>query len=186
MVFVVIDGLDASGKNTQACIFQDSLLSMGKSVLLRIHPSNDSIFGKETNRFLYLNGAGAHFAASIFYMMDVIHSILFYSWQKYDFVVFVRYLMGTAYLPSPLDRIGYLFFSFLVPKSEWMIFLDVRPEEAYRRIMLFRSEREMFENLDMLREIRSKAIKLALMGRWKIVDANRPADEVGRIILSWF
>jgi dTMP kinase len=184
LVFIVIDGLDASGKSTQTCLLQDSLLGMGKSVLVRIHPSSDNFFGIETTRFLHLSGTSAHFAASVFYMIDVIRSILLFCWQKYDFVIFVRYLMGTAYLPSPLDIVGYLFFFFLVPKSNYMFFLDVHAEEAYRRIALFRHEREIFENLEMLRKIRIKAIKLALTGGWRIIDAERPADEVGSAILK--
>jgi dTMP kinase len=67
-------------------------------------------------------------------MLDVIRSILLYSWRKYDYVIFVRYLMGTAYLLSPLHRIAYYFFASIVPTSNFMFFLDVNPEEAYTRI----------------------------------------------------
>ena len=82
MVLVVIDGLDASGKSTQAFRLCNFLRNHGKTVYLRFHPSNDNFFGFKAKQFLYLNGKGAHFAAAYFYMVDVIRSILLYSWQR--------------------------------------------------------------------------------------------------------
>jgi thymidylate kinase len=112
-------------------------------------------------------------------MADVIHSILLYSWQKYDYVIFVRYLMGTAYLPPPLHRIAYHFFVLFVPKSDAMFFLDTTPCEAYRRIIRTRKNQEMFESIGELRRVRVKGLSLALTGRWTIIDANRSTEEVG-------
>jgi len=141
--------------------------------LLRIHPSDDNYFGIKTKHFLYLRGKGAHFAAALFYMLDVIRSILSYSWQKYDYIVFVRYLMGTAYLPSPFHRIAYHFFASIVPMSDFMFFLDVKPKEAKKRIQLARERLEMFESREELEQIRQKALSLALIGNWTVLDANQ-------------
>ncbi len=93
-------------------------------------------------------------------------------------MVFVRYLMGTAYLPSPLHKVGYCFFATVVPTSDFMFFLDVSPEEAYRRIRETRGEREMFEGLDELRFVRRKALSLLSMGGWVVVDGDKPPDSV--------
>jgi thymidylate kinase len=112
-------------------------------------------------------------------MADVIRSILLYTWQKYDYVIFVRYLMGTAYLPSPLHRIAYHFFALFVPKSNAMFFLDTTPHEAYRRICRTRKNQEMFESINELRKVRVKGLSLALIGKWTIIDANRSIEEVG-------
>jgi len=111
-------------------------------------------------------------------MLDVIRSILLYSWQKYDYIIFVRYLMGTAYLPSPLHRIAYHFFASTVPKSDFMFFLDVSPEEACRRIQRARKRQEMFENIKELRQVRVKALSLAFTDKWKIINADKPEKEV--------
>jgi len=86
--------------------------------------------------------------------------------------------MGTAYLPSPLHRIAYHFFAFTVPKSNFMFFLDVNPEEASKRIQKARRKREMFENVEKLRQVRVKALSLAFTDRWKIINANKPEKEV--------
>ncbi len=146
--------------------------------ILRIHPSDDNFFGVKAHQFLYQSGRSAHFASAVFYMLDVVRSVLIYSWRKYDYVIFVRYLMGTAYLPSPLHKLAYRFFALTVPTSEFMFFLDVSPEEAERRIHQTRKNFEMFENLDQLRGIRKKALVLASLGKWRIVNAEKPAVEV--------
>lgn len=182
MVLVVLDGLDASGKNTQATRLAKSLTKHAKTVFLRIHPSNDNFFGIRARHFLYQRGKGAHFASAIFYMFDVVRSIALFSWQKYDYVIFVRYLMGTAYLPSPFHMIAYRFFASIVPKSDYMFFLDVPPEEADRRIQQTRTETEMFETLEELKKTRDKALFLALADRWRIIDAGQPISKVERDI----
>jgi dTMP kinase len=178
LVLVVIDGLDASGKSTQAIALCGTLRKNGRTVLLRFHPSNDNVFGAKARQFLYFKGKNAHFASAFFYMIDVIRSILLYSWQKYDCTIFVRYLMGTAYLPSPAHIIAYHFFALVVPMSGFMFFLDVHPEEADRRIRQTRNRLEMFENMSELKKIRVKALSLALMDRWHIIDAGKPVADV--------
>jgi dTMP kinase len=132
-----------------------------------------------------LRGKSAHFAAAFFYMLDVLRSVISYSWQKYDYVIFVRYLMGTAYLPSPLHKIAYRFFALVVPTSNCMFFLDVEPHEAYRRIQLARERQEMFENLGELELVRRKALSLALTGSWKVIDASKPVTAVENEIKSY-
>jgi dTMP kinase len=185
VVLVVIDGLDAAGKSVQAVALSCFLRSKWKkSVLIRVHPSDDNLFGGKAAHFLHRSGKSAHFAAAVYYMLDVLRSILLYGWRKYDYVIFVRYLMGTAYLPSPLHRAAYHFFASLVPTSEFMFFLDVDPEEAARRIRQARTEREMFETLEELERTRRKALALVLNGGWIILDANQTPEEVGQAIIQ--
>lgn len=182
MAFVIIDGLDASGKDTQAAALVRSLQQMGKSVFLRVHPAEDNLFGRKARQFLYLKGKNAHFASAVFYMLDVLRSVVLYSWRKHDYVIFVRYLMGTAYLPSPLHVFAYRFFALTVPTSEFMFFLDVSPREAERRIRQTRSRVEMFEHLAELRRVRLKALSLALSGGWRVLNANKPEKDIARDI----
>jgi len=111
-------------------------------------------------------------------MLDVIRSIFLYSWRSEDYIIFVRYLMGTAYLPAPLHKIAYYFFAFLVPKTDFMFFLDVNPQEAATRIYRSRQKQEMFEAIDELKKVRIKALSLAYSNDWKIINSNKPAIEV--------
>ncbi len=184
MPFIVIDGLDAAGKSTQAQGLYKHLRRSGKTVFLRVHPSNDNFAGEKARTFLSAKGKGAHFASAFFYMLDVVRSILLYSWRECDYLIFVRYLMGTAYLPAPLHSIAFHFFSLIVPTSDLMFFLDVSPAEASRRIEQKRGRREMFENLEELKRTRKKALSLALTGNWVIIDANSPIGTVQREIVK--
>jgi dTMP kinase len=184
LVLIIIDGLDASGKSTQGFRLSRRLEENSKTVFLRIHPSGDNFFGLKAHQFLYSSGKSAHFASAVFYMLDVIRSVLIYSWQKYDYIIFVRYLMGTAYLPSPFDKIAYYFFALIVPTSKFMFFLDVQPEEAEKRILRTRSQFEMFESLEQLKNVRQKALALASAGNWLIIDAEGPVREVENEILQ--
>ena len=178
MQLVIIDGLDGCGKSTQALLLMQTLRRMRKTAYLRVHPEADNWFGLQARRYLNSAGKNAHFASAFFYMADVIRSILLYSWRKVDFVVFVRYLMGTAYLPTPLDTVAYNFFASIVPKSDSLFFLDVPAEEAAARIVKNRDTTEMFENLLDLRKVRVKALSLTRFDKWIVVDSTRPAGEV--------
>ncbi len=175
---MIIDGLDGSGKSTQALQLEEFLRKHGKTVYLRLHPAVDNGFGIRAKQFLYSKGKNAHFAAALFYMTDVIRSVLLYSWRRYDVTIFVRYLMGTAYLPEPIDRIAYHFFASIVPTSEFMFFLDTAPSEANRRLQETRERLEMFENLEGLKQTRRKAISLAIADKWTIINANEQVEQV--------
>lgn len=178
LVLVVIDGLDSAGKNTQAFKLCTYLCKNGKTVCMRFHPSDDNFFGVKAKQYLYSRGKSAHFLVALFYMLDVIRSILLYSWQRYDFMIFIRYLMGTAYLPWPLHKVAYHFFALIVPTSDYMFFLDVSAEEAHSRIIQNRRMREAFESLDALKRTRQKALALAWTGKWTIIDANKSTSDV--------
>lgn len=178
MPLIIIDGLDGSGKSTQAKLICKELRKQHKTFCVRVHPEADNLFGKKAREYLLLKGKNAHFASAVFYMFDVIRSVALYSWRRVDYVMFVRYFMGTAYLPSPLHIFTYNFFSSVLPKSDNMIFLDIAPEEAASRIRENRKELEMFESLASLRKIRAKALSLTRFDSWVIVDSGKPIAQV--------
>jgi dTMP kinase len=181
--FIVIEGLDASGKTTQAHRLTRFLQSRGKTFCLRVHPSADNFFGAHAQQFLQLSGKSAHFVSALFYMLDVLYSVLQYSWRDYDYIIFVRYLLGTAYLPSPMDKVAYHFFATIVPKPERIFFIDIKPEIAYERSSK-RADKalEMFEKPEALQKIRRRGLQLASLGKWLIIDGEKPANDVELII----
>ena len=181
---MVIEGLDGSGKTTQALRLRGWLSGGDHTVHARFHPSGDNWAGRRARRFLLAEGRSAHFAAAMFYILDVLRSVLLTPWRTYDYVVYVRYLMGTAYLPQPLGAIAYGFFSILLPRPKITFFLEVDPAEAHRRIDEGRDAREMFESIDQLEKIRKRALSLAQAKGWAIVEANGAEDEVSSLILG--
>ncbi|NYB51633.1 MAG: thymidylate kinase [Methanobacteriaceae archaeon] len=174
MRLIIIDGLDGSGKSTQAKLIQKKYLSLGESVILREHPSDDNNYGLKSKRALLGRGKLNKIKASVYYALDVIRSVWKYHGQA-DNIIMVRYLMGTAYLPLPLAKILYNFFSMVLPTSEYMFFLDIEPEESLKR-MSKRNDEEMFENLEDLISVREKALELA--HGWQIINSAATIEEV--------
>ena len=110
MRYIIIDGLDGSGKDTQAKSDQKKIYyQMGESVILRTHPADDNIYGIKAKKALLGKGKINHIQASMYYAMDVIRSVRLYR-NKGETVIMVRYLMGVAYLPYPLQNYCMPFF----------------------------------------------------------------------------
>ena len=177
-MFIVIDGLDGSGKSTQAELLCVYLESIDKSFVMRTHPSKDNYLGQKGREYLLRVGLYARIMASALYMFDVIRSVVLHKWSGKDYIVFVRYLMGTAYLPSPLHRIAYFFFKLLMPQGDHMFFIDVTPEEAHKRIKENRTEVEMFESLERLKKVRGRILELAQRKEWTIIDGDQALDDI--------
>ena len=129
-----------------------------------------------------MEGTNARISASLFYLLDVLRSVVLYWWRPVDYVVFVRYLMGTAYLPEPLYKLGYLFFLRMVPRSRHMLFIDTSPAEAYNRIENNRSRKEMFESLERLEKVHRKISILASRPEWTVIDGDQPSTVIHRQI----
>jgi len=175
MRFIVVDGLDGVGKDTHARLIKKRYEEKGEKVILRSHPESDNFFGKKAKKALYGKGNINKLRASIYYMLDVLRSIRkYYRKKKCDTLIMVRYLVGTAYLPSKLAKIGYKFFYNFVPTSKYMIFLDASTGELLKRVEK-RDENEMFETLDELIKIRKKA--LMLVKNWNIIDTSRSVED---------
>ena len=168
MRFIVIDGLDGVGKDTHAQMIMKKYLDAGQSVILRSHPENDNIYGQKAKKALLGTGKYNKIKASVYYGLDVIRSVRMYH-GKADNVIFVRYLFGVAYLPLPLAKLLYKFFSTILPTSNYMFFLDLEPEEALKRV-LKREDQEMFENLEDLFKVREKVLKLSR--GWKVISTS--------------
>jgi len=182
VVFVVVEGIDASGKTTQALRLRERLEEKGYTVYARFHPAGDNWAGVRARRFLLAEGRSAHFAAAMFYIADVLRSVILTPWRANDYVVYVRYLMGTAYLPFPLGAFAYHFFATFLPRPMQTIFLDVDPQEAHKRVALRESDREMFESQEQLEKISSRALKLARSNSWTIIDATGTVGVIGERI----
>ena len=116
MRLIIVDGLDGVGKDTHAGLIKKRYESMDENVVVRSHPESDTFFGIKTKKALLGKGKINKLKASMFYMFDVLRSIKKYCCMKdIDTLIMVRYLVGTAYLPGRLARIGYRFFYGFVP-----------------------------------------------------------------------
>ena len=184
--FIVIDGLDGCGKDTQVNLLVEAYEKQGRQVTVRSHPCNDNKFGRKSKQALLQTGKINHLKATIYFGLDALRSVQMYYYNKdTDVLIFSRYTMAVAYLPNVVNIIVYKIVSFVLPKSDCMFFLDVTPEESLRRIKSRNEEEEMFENIDDLKKARSKASKVTY--EWNVVPADDSADIIsGKIINKCF
>jgi dTMP kinase len=175
MRLIVVDGLDAVGKDTHAEFIFDRYKKIEDNVIIRSHPSDDNYFGRKAKKALLKKGKINKLRASIFYMLDVLRSIRkYYKVDGEGTLIMVRYLLGTAYLPKRLAGFFYKFFANFVPVSDYMFLLDASPDELYSRVEK-RDFKEIFETLDELQKVRDKV--LMLTKDWHVIDTNGSVEE---------
>ncbi len=79
MKFIVIDGLDGSGKDTQIDLLAKYYRNKGKNVVVRSHPCDDNKYGRKSRQALQKTGKINHIKATIYFGMDAIRSVRKYS-----------------------------------------------------------------------------------------------------------
>jgi len=196
--FIVIDGFDGSGKDTQAQFIyemyknkanENSENSETEIVTLRSHPENDNYFGKKAHKSLLKEGKVNKIIATICFVFDVFRSLILY-YNKSDVLIFSRYLLAAAYFPEAQVKSVYKIFSFILPSSPFMFYLDLPPEIAMERIntrnINNNQEFQIFENRKSLKESRKKAYLIS--ADWIIIDGskdkNEIKDEIKNILLN--
>ncbi|MDO5814527.1 MAG: thymidylate kinase [Methanobrevibacter sp.] len=181
--FIVIDGLDGSGKDTQVNMLAEAYEKRGRSVTIRSHPCNDNRFGRKSKQALLKTGKINHIKATIYFGLDAIRSVVKYTHDdNVDVLIFSRYILAVMYLPNGINTIVYKIVAFILPTSDCMFFLDITPEESLRRIGSRNEETEMFENIDALRDNRQKSQKFTY--NWNVVSADETPEEISEKIVS--
>lgn len=170
MRLIIVDGLDGVGKDTHAELIKKKYEKKGEKVVIRSHPTSDNYFGRKAKKALLGKGKADKFKAAVFYMLDVVRSVKkYYGRSDIDTLIMVRYLIGTAYLPERLAKIGYRFFFGFVPTSKYMFFLDADPDVLFNRVQK-RDESEIFENIEAFKKVRRKA--LFLVKNWYVINTS--------------
>lgn len=185
MRWIVVDGIDGSGKSTHASWTRTHYEERGEKVLVRIHPSPTWI-GRRARRALEGHGKLMQLLATLFFILDVLDSVrrLRKESEQYDTIVFVRYLMATAYLPEKYAPTGYDFFAKILPKPRRLLLVDVDPEVAHSRIRERQHVMEMFEDMESLHKVRKKVLLLAHRGGWRIIDNSVSEVEAKATLIS--
>ena len=178
-LLIVFEGLDQSGKQTQAERLRDRLVAGGHTVHFLSFPDYDTAIGKEIG--LALRGERD-------YPPDVMQ--LLYVANRHEYrerierdlaagvmVVCDRYLASSvAYGEAQgLDAAWLLGIQRFLPRPDVTVLLDIGPEVAARRKT---ADRDRFErDLALLARVRDSYHRLAADG-WVTIDASLSRDEV--------
>ncbi len=156
---IVIEGLDGSGKSTQAQILVDRLKAEGKKVTLISYPDYEK--PSSTLVRMYLNGEFSEnpddvnaYSASTFYAVDRYAGYMQHWGKLYndgEIIVASRYVSSNAiHQMSKLD------------KKDWDSFLDWLEDFEYNKLGLPKPDKTIF--LDMDRKVADKLIMQRYQG----------------------
>ncbi len=187
-MFIVIEGIDGSGKTTVSRLLASYLRRRNYSVFLTFEPTDGPI-GKVIRN--YLSSAKERdlvYEALLFaadrrwHVVNVISPAL----KKYDFVISDRYVYSSyAYQQSedtPLDWLVEINRGIIVPNVA--VFLDVMPEECIRRLKNKSASLTLLENIDTLRRTYENYMYIVERFNMIKVNANKPPNNVLSDILK--
>lgn len=172
--FIAVDGVDGSGKDTQAKLIKEKYEKEG-TVVVRSHPTSDNFFGRTSKSCLQKEGKLNFIIATLCYGADAIRSVIKY-YNKADTVILVRYTLAVSYLPPIVGLPLYKFVCFALPVSDYMFYLDISPEESLRRVKSRGEAEEMFENYESYVKVRNKA--QPVLYNWNVIQADGTVEEV--------
>lgn len=185
MTWYAIEGLDGSGKTTACEALKRYLSSCDRVVLDITHPNRDRMTGRMAERSLLTNGGRVSaLLSAFFYLLDVLCSVLVLRKYRtdYDDVIFVRYSLAAAYVPTPFVPLVYRVMERLLPVPDVRILVDIEPEIAFERIVSRGGDLEIFESIDKLRHVRGKMFSIA--DSWHVVDNNGTPEELERQVID--
>jgi dTMP kinase len=179
-LLVAFEGLDQSGKQTQAELLRDRLTSNGRLVRLLSFPDYQTVIGAEIGRAL---------RGEREYTADVMQ--LLYVANRYEFkgdilrakdsgtiVVCDRYLASSiAYGEAQgLDAEWLTDIQKYLPQPDITFLLDIAPEVSARRKT---ADRDKYErDLSMLGRVRDSYLRQAAQSGWVWLDASRATAEI--------
>jgi dTMP kinase len=170
MTWYAVDGMDGSGKTTSSDFIREQLTAEGRKVLEITHPNSETSYGRTAAKYLCLPGKGAVILSTVYYILDVLHSLRFKRkhGKEYDDIIFVRYSLAAAYMPESLCRPIYKIIEIVLPIPDVKIYVDIDPKIALQRIYERGEQLEVFETEEALEKTRRK-MKL-ITDTWITID----------------
>jgi dTMP kinase len=187
--FIVVEGIDGSGKSTVASRIADELTRRGRNVVRTREPGGTPL--SEKIRALLLDAKNSEmvpFTELFLYMASraqLVDELIRPSLREGIDVVCDRYYYSTAAYQGAAGRVGIPVVLAVAEKiakfekPDLVAILDVDPAVAQKRDGI-RNDRVESKGLAYQKRVRAGFLKLAKRDRRRIrvVDASRPADKV--------
>jgi dTMP kinase len=185
-VFICLEGIDASGKSTQARRLVRNLRRLGFDAIYTTEPSQGEIGVFIKSYVLHRKKRVPAVVEALLFAVDRVDHVESNIKPALDsgkIVVSDRYVysslayQGAAGLDihwiEEINRMALL--------PDLAIYIDVPPEVVIKRI---KRERSVMETLENQRKVREVYLRLVREGRLVLVDGNRPPGEVAQNILN--
>jgi len=183
-MLIVFEGLDQSGKETQARALRARLDRDGRRVQSLSFPEYDTPIGREIRQAL--DGA-REFTPDVMQLLYVANRLEFKPqidrWLAAgDLVVCDRYCASSiAYGEAQgLDPAWLAEIQRSLPRAAVTVLLDIAPETAARRKSANRDKYE--RDLDLLARVRASYRRQAASPDWCVIDAEAPRDDVAAAV----
>ncbi len=161
-LFIVLEGIDGSGKGTQARLLKKFLKKKKKKVWLTSEPTN-SYFGRLARKHLKKKDKDNIYLQTLF-VLDRHHHLneILKKIKRGIFVVCDRYFLS-SFAYSSLDKKTNLFeeLNKKFPLPDLCFYLDISAKKALNRIKKDSLSRELFENKSDLEKVRKSFLYLS-------------------------
>jgi len=185
-LFIVLEGIDGSGKDTHLRYLSKELKELGHYVVETAEPSRDSVgaflkryAGRNEKRLPAETEALLYAADRYEHVKNVIAPAL----TRGHIVISIRYLYSTlAYQGAAgvdLDWIREM--NRFAPRPDLAVLLDILPEFSLHRL---KRKKSIFESADYLRKVRDIYLQLVRDGELVKVDADRPRRVVREDLMA--
>ena len=185
-LLVAFEGLDQSGKQTQAEGLRDFVQAQGRECQLLSFPDYDTAIGSEISKALH---GGRDYAADTLQLLYVanryekratIETLL----ASGTTIVCDRYVASSiAYGEAQGLDAGWLTdVQRFLPPADLTIVLDIAPETAVQRKSANRDRYE--RDLELLSRVRQSYLRQGTQGGWRVLDGARPKADVSRDVVT--
>ena len=185
-LLIAFEGLDQSGKQTQAELLRDALAAGGRAITLLSFPDYQTPIGAEIG--LALRGE-REYAADVMQLLYVANR---YEWkgrilearEAGTILICDRYLASSiAYGEAHgLDGAWLTDMQRYLPQPDVTFLLDISPEVSARRKTVDRDRYE--RDLSLLERVRDSYLRQARRAGWVRLDASRAPDAIGRDVYA--
>ena len=183
---IAFEGLDQSGKQTQAERLRMHIESRGRECRLLSFPAYDTALGQEIHRALH---DGRDYTPDVLQLLYIAnryeHKAQMQQWiASGAFVVCDRYMASSiAYGEAQgVDPAWLADTQRLLPSADLTILLDIAPDTAAQRKAANRDRYE--RDLALLSRVRESYRRQAANGGWLVLDGGRARDAVAADVVS--
>lgn len=191
-MFIVIEGIDGAGCETQAKLVTQKLIESGSKATLIKYPHYDDDIGKMIRSFLYDNKDFSAKEQFLLYSLQFIHDAPTYPLTPNSYLIADRYFSTTLCYQTlagvDLQKAINFANDFGIEKPDVIFYLDVDPDIAIKRKAGEDKEKNRNEkDFDLIRKTSKQyqmLIDKQVWTKWIKIDGNKSIEQITKDIYN--